>query len=862
MDFINEYIGKENIDQINKTYNVLSNSIKNINISSFKEDFILEGNNITYQITTSDNQKNANFKLNVSVIDLGECEKIIKRKISYEEDPTPLLILKIDVKKFKTTAVEYEVYNPYTRDKIDLSICSNTTIAVYSPITLNNQETSLYDNLNEQGYNLFDANDSFYIDPCSQYTSPNGTDVSLLDRKDYYYNEDVVLCEDICQYIEVSTENKKAYCECSVKNSVNVESDQEFNPNKLLENFYKIDTYANFEVLFCYELVFSSKGLKKNICFYIILVLLFFFLVSMIINLFSALKKIDEIIFKIFQDRFMFYFMQKIIIEGRKRRNAKINTGLNINNNINNINDKNNNKNEENGGKPKLSWLQKLKMAKQKKKENESTSIEEISGRIIKKDTNLNENFNERKNIIKNNGKKKKKKKKSLNNNNNVNIYELKNSISNISNIKNDSTLKLQINKINNNLNSDKKENNIINIENNVEKNIENENNINKEDNKDISYIINNDNNQQRRNAIILENKGIFQEIRGTNINIVNNIIANNNPPKKNGNTPNEIIVKENFQEKEVSSKKLKKRKSKKYKKKSITNESVNSIINLKKFGKYKSKKPVVSLIDSSSENQNKNNEKKEEEKEKEKEIKQNIPVNNNKNIKYIDEELNRMNYENALINDKRNYMQYYWSLLKKKHLIILTFVSNDDYNVFLLKFSLFILSLALFFSINTFFYRDSTMHQIFSQKGKYNLIYQIPQVLYSTLISFIMTLILKKLSLSQNELIMIKKELDYQRSKKLAEKSKKCLKIKLYTFFSFGLALLIFFWYYITSFAAVYINTQLHLIKDTLLSFGISMTYPLIINFIPGIFRFAALKSAKKNKKCLYRTGQVIGLF
>ena len=219
------------------------------------------------------------------------------------------------------------------------------------------------------------------------------------------------------------------------------------------------------------------------------------------------------------------------------------------------------------------------------------------------------------------------------------------------------------------------------------------------------------------------------------------------------------------------------------------------------------------------------------------------------------------MNYKNALINDQRNYWQYYWSLLKKKHLIILTFVSNDDYNVFLLKFSLFILSLALFFSINTLFFNDATMNIIFLQHGKYNLIYQIPQVLYSTLISFIMTLILKRLSLSQNELIAIKKELDYKKSKKLAAKTKKCLKAKLYTFFSFGLLLLLFIWYYITSFGAVYKNTQLHLIKDTLLSFTLSMLYPFIINFIPGIFRFIALKSEKKNKECLYRTGQLIGL-
>ena len=218
------------------------------------------------------------------------------------------------------------------------------------------------------------------------------------------------------------------------------------------------------------------------------------------------------------------------------------------------------------------------------------------------------------------------------------------------------------------------------------------------------------------------------------------------------------------------------------------------------------------------------------------------------------------MDYENALINDKRNYWQYYWSFLKKKHMIILTFVSNDDYNVFLLKISLFVLSIALFFSVNTLFYRDTTFHQIFSQKGKYSLIYQIPQILYSTLISFFMTLLLKTLSLSQNELIAIKKELDRAKSNQLASKIKQRFKIKLYSFFFIGLFLLIFFWYYISAFGAVYKNTQIHLIKDTLFSYGISMSYPLIINLLPSLLRLIALKSKKKNKQTLYNISQIIG--
>ena len=307
---------------------------------------------------------------------------------------------------------------------------------------------------------------------------------------------------------------------------------------------------------------------------------------------------------------------------------------------------------------------------------------------------------------------------------------------------------------------------------------------------------------------------------------------------------------------------KLKKRKPRKANKKIFNNENPfssiqnsSSAINLKKYSNLRKNKNKISnyLNDyaKDSENTKKLDEK----------IIMHKKEKDEENIKYIDEELNRMDYENALKNDKRTYWQYYWSLLKKKHMIILTFVSNEDYNVFLLKFSLFILFISLFFSINTLFYKDSTMHQIFVQKGKYNLLYQIPQVLYSTLISFLMNLILKKLSLSQNELISIKEEQDQIKSKEIANKSKNSLRIKLYSFFFVGIIILLFFWYYITAFAAVYTNTQIHLIKDTLISFGISMAYPLIINLFPGIFRMYSLNSEKKDRESFYKFGQILAL-
>ena len=802
MDLIDELVGKENIDVINKTYTLLSDSIKNYDISMLKNDVTIIGKNITYQLTTSENQKNTEQISNVSIIDLGECEKIIKRNISYEDDPTPLLILKIDVKKGekKSTAVEYEVYNPYTRQKIDLSICSNTSISIYAPVSLNNQETSLYNNLKNEGYDLFDVNNSFFIDPCTPYTSSNGTDVSLADRKDYYYNEDIVLCEDTCKYIEVNTKTEKVLCECNVKNEVNIDSDQEFSPQKLIENFYKIDAYSNFDVLYCYKLVFSKKGLKNNICFYILLVLFFFFMTSMIVNLFSAMKKIDEIIFKIFQ----FKDVNNIFKTERKGTKRKTKNELNINSN------------KEGFEKYKIDIFN----SKKKNKQFLTNDSEIKKGKFSK-------------------GKKRKKKKI-------INESLISSTNQKIINNDNSEIKEQKPNKSEKNINNKNIENN---FENNVDKDLNKENNKNNENNI-------NDNNQENKQ----NNEDEKRKVSNININIINNIINKQNPPLKNNNnvitstySENKLKIKDNYEMK------LKKRKPRK---KIFNNENPfssiqnsSSAINLKKYSNLRKNKNKISnyLNDyaKDSENTKKLDEK----------IIMHKKEKDEENIKYIDEELNRMDYENALKNDKRTYWQYYWSLLKKKHMIILTFVSNEDYNVFLLKFSLFILFISLFFSINTLFYKDSTMHQIFVQKGKYNLLYQIPQVLYSTLISFLMNLILKKLSLSQNELISIKEEQDQIKSKEIANKSKNSLRIKLYSFFFVGIIILLFFWYYITAFAAVYTNTQIHLIKDTLISFGISMAYPLIINLFPGIFRMYSLNSEKKDRESFYKFGQILAL-
>ena len=68
-------------------------------------------------------------------------------------------------------------------------------------------------------------------------------------------------------------------------------------------------------------------------------------------------------------------------------------------------------------------------------------------------------------------------------------------------------------------------------------------------------------------------------------------------------------------------------------------------------------------------------------------------------------------------------------------------------------------------------------------------------------------------------------------------------------------------FWYYLTSFNAIYKNTQIYLIKNTCISFGFSLVYPFIINIFPMMIRTCSIHSAKKDHEYFYKVSQILQL-
>ena len=232
--------------------------------------------------------------------------------------------------------------------------------------------------------------------------------------------------------------------------------------------------------------------------------------------------------------------------------------------------------------------------------------------------------------------------------------------------------------------------------------------------------------------------------------------------------------------------------------------------------------------------------------------IKNKNDINNTNNEILDDLDLNNLPYEKAVDLDKRTFIQIYWSRLKSKHLIIYTFISCNDHNLLYIKISRFIFLVCTSMAMNVIFFFDSSMHKIYIDYGKYNIIQQIPQIIYSSLVSLIIEILIGILSFTDKNIYEIRQLQEFNTEK--IEKSLKNIKIKLILYFIITFLFFLFYWYLISSFCAVYNNTQKIYLKDFATSFSLGLLYPFLIQLFFPLLRIFTLRDAKKSRSFLYK--------
>lgn len=212
-------------------------------------------------------------------------------------------------------------------------------------------------------------------------------------------------------------------------------------------------------------------------------------------------------------------------------------------------------------------------------------------------------------------------------------------------------------------------------------------------------------------------------------------------------------------------------------------------------------------------------------------------------------EELNEMEYEEALENDKRNYIQIYIDIVKVKQIIIQTITSSNSFYPLFLRIVMLIFTLSIYLFLNALLYDDSYICQRYEAKESLDFMYlistELEKSIYASIISMIISRILQFLTSSNSEFTLLYKEkygtIEFESlCKKLITK----MKIKQIITLLILIIVNILTWYYISIFCIVNSNNQLPLIQSSCITTSINMLIPIIISLPISIFRFFGLKN------------------
>ena len=225
------------------------------------------------------------LSINMPKIDFGSCYTKVSNNLNPPSNDSFVVALIEKINEQKQSSIFYSFYHPVTGEKIDANnICKDNGVMVTESvlIQLNNSnvdmDSALF--LSQQNINIFNISDEFYTNICFYFESPNGKDVPLKDRILTYY-PNITLCDDGCNIKGVNLDSMESICECKFNDIINSEY---FEGNAFVENtlgeITELLASSNLMVLKCYENVFSLHNMRNNIGGYIIILILFFQIIS------------------------------------------------------------------------------------------------------------------------------------------------------------------------------------------------------------------------------------------------------------------------------------------------------------------------------------------------------------------------------------------------------------------------------------------------------------------------------------------------------------------------------------------------------------------------------------------------------
>ena len=224
--------------------------------------------------------------------------------------------------------------------------------------------------------------------------------------------------------------------------------------------------------------------------------------------------------------------------------------------------------------------------------------------------------------------------------------------------------------------------------------------------------------------------------------------------------------------------------------------------------------------------------------------------INNNINIKkYLESTPDSYDYDDAIEEDKRTFIQYYWEKIINKQIIINAFFVEEFIKPKPIKIAIFILTIDLYFLINGLFYSDSYISEIYNSTEEETMFSfvtrSIDRFVYITIVSniieyfikfsFVEEIVIKNILLKNKDNSLI---LRYEITEIIKSIIKKIKIIIIIDYF-----IIIFSWYYLSCFNNVYPIINKEMIISSIFILLFMQILPFLIVFLETSIRFTSIR-------------------
>ena len=218
--------------------------------------------------------------------------------------------------------------------------------------------------------------------------------------------------------------------------------------------------------------------------------------------------------------------------------------------------------------------------------------------------------------------------------------------------------------------------------------------------------------------------------------------------------------------------------------------------------------------------------------------------INNENMEEYLKEDLDEMDYDNAIKNDKRSFCKFYIDRLKAKQMIANTFCNQDNIRPFSIKLLLLLLNIDLYFVINGLFFSEEYIIELFHLNKKDKFFDFIPRSIgrffYATIVGIILDVIIDCIFIEENKIKRLflreKKDLlkmKYEISEIINDIKKR---YKIFIFICFIISIIS--WYYVSCFNNVYSGVKIEWIKSSIVIIIIMQILSCLLRLLEAILR------------------------